>query len=193
MLFLFILSHFRFLIGAPGTGKTAVLIEATVQILKHKPNDKILICASSNSSCDQIANKLLNLGVKKNKVLRYYSEHVVKGSSKIDEKLLATSNLRNQEYNDLTFEELSWFQVVVTTLVCSHRLARSNLEHRIKFQHIFIDEAVSTIECETIIPIFAFGNLKNVENCANVVLSGDLKQLGPVVFTEIAKHYLLSK
>ncbi|KAG1748034.1 P-loop containing nucleoside triphosphate hydrolase protein, partial [Suillus occidentalis] len=44
--------------GPPGTGKTITIVEAMKQLLKHKPNSRILATAPSNSAADIIASRL---------------------------------------------------------------------------------------------------------------------------------------
>jgi ATP-dependent RNA/DNA helicase IGHMBP2 len=60
--------------GPPGTGKTTTLIEGIVQLLKQ--DEKVLVSAPSNTAVDNVAKKLIALGVK---VLR------VGNVSKVDE------------------------------------------------------------------------------------------------------------
>lgn len=48
------------LIGFPGTGKTKVIVESICQLFTNSKN-RILVCASSNNVCDEIAQKLIPL------------------------------------------------------------------------------------------------------------------------------------
>lgn len=44
--------------GPPGTGKTVTMVEAILQIKKHRKLAKILVCAPANDACDMLALKL---------------------------------------------------------------------------------------------------------------------------------------
>lgn len=44
--------------GPPGTGKTVTIVEAILQTKRRHVGSKILVCASSNDTCDMLALKL---------------------------------------------------------------------------------------------------------------------------------------
>jgi ATP-dependent RNA/DNA helicase IGHMBP2 len=50
--------HLAIVHGPPGTGKTTTLIEAIKALVKQKPNEKILVCAPSNTAVDLLCKKL---------------------------------------------------------------------------------------------------------------------------------------
>lgn len=54
------------------------------------------------------------------------------------------------------------------------------------FSHIFVDEAGHAAEPEVMIAIKTMSDLKT-----NVVLSGDPKQLGPIIRSAVARHLQL--
>ena len=74
---------------------------------------------------------------------------------------------------------LSAFRVVVSTC-CSAALIRAAGVPEGHFTHVFVDEAGHAVEPELLIPLMAARG-------AQVVLSGDPKQLGPIVRCEKAK------
>ncbi len=45
--------------GPPGTGKTATLIEAALQVYKRFPSAKLLLCAQTNAVVDKLTEKML--------------------------------------------------------------------------------------------------------------------------------------
>jgi superfamily I DNA and/or RNA helicase len=181
--------------GATGTGKTTVLVESVLQILKNRPNEKIVICAGSNAQCDEIANRILGFN-SAGKLLRFYSNHVVHGANKISEKLLGTSNLRDLENHLISCSEIDWFNVIVMTFVCAHKLSRTE-QKNFRFDHILIDDAATAIEIETIIPIYSFASIPGLPGdavaSANIVLFGDTRQLAPVIHTQMAENLKLGK
>ncbi|KAG5673966.1 hypothetical protein PVAND_003962 [Polypedilum vanderplanki] len=187
------------LFGGPGTGKTSTIVEAIAQIVKLKPKAHILITASSNSTCDDIGNRLLKY-VSINKILRIYSPSFDEKPEKIDPILQQISNFRNQtlckcekrscryflkDACDTTYEEFYTARIVISTLVSCGRITSGGISP-IHFDYIFIDEAASESEPQAYIPIVNLGIVNGKIN-AQIVLSGDHKQLGPIVKNTFAK------
>ena len=56
--------------GPPGTGKTSVITEITLQILHKYPNDKILISSQSNVAVDNVLTRLSRVASKEIKCVR---------------------------------------------------------------------------------------------------------------------------
>lgn len=79
------------------------------------------------------------------------------------------------------------FRVVVTTCF-SASIAYSVGVPRGHFSHIFVDEAGHAAEPEAIIGIKTMA-----DDQTNVILSGDPKQLGPVVCSPVARRLGLEK
>lgn len=190
--------------GPPGTGKSTTVIEAIAQIIKLKPRAHILVTASSNSACDDIGNRLLDF-VSVNKVLRIYSPSFDYKPEKIDKRLEPVSNFRNrylctcnkrscpeiQPCDDPTYEEFYTARVVVATLVSCGRIVSSGIRSN-HFDYIFIDEAASDSEPFTLIPISGLGASLNSIN-AQIVLSGDHKQLGAIVCDQFTRKMGMEK
>lgn len=178
--------------GPPGTGKSTTIIEAIAQIVKLKPLTHILVTASSNAACNDIGNRLMK-HVSMNKILRIYSPAFEKKPEKIDKNLEPISNFRNRTLcpcnrrscpeipacDDPTYEEFCTARIVISTLVSCGRIVSAGIKSN-HFDYIFIDEAASECEQYTLIPISGLGSsLKGVT--AQIVLSGDHKQLGAII------------
>lgn len=90
--------HPYLLFGPPGTGKTKTLIEAIMQIIHNdNPNEFILVCATSNSACNEVALRLLgNLGA--DKLFRIFAKSVSFHMEDIPAALLSASNLKTAEH-----------------------------------------------------------------------------------------------
>lgn len=85
--------------GPPGTGKTKTLIEAVLQIIRNNnSNEYILVCATSNSACNEVAKRLLQSNDGKDKVFRIFSKSVAFDMSDIPADVLAASNLQKGEH-----------------------------------------------------------------------------------------------
>lgn len=162
---------------AIGTGKTTVLVEAVAQIIKRKCSSRILITAQSNSACNEICSRLVNLlpdGI----LLRLFSQTTYKNEKdKIPEDIQDISGYM-KSISPKTFQNS---RVIISTLVTSQQL-------KIKsgFEYIFIDECASASEPEGLIPIMKFGARDSLIT-ANLILLGDHKQLGPVINSNIAE------
>ena len=162
---------------SPGTGKTVTIVEAIRQILLKDPEARILACAPSNSASDIIANRLTVLGA--SQLFR------MNAPSRMQSTLPKTLELVSRKNDHGTFYippkgELMKFRVIVSTCV-SASIPYGTGVPRGHFTHIFVDEAGQAAEPESMIPIKTMA-----DNRTNVILSGDPKQLGPIVRSDLA-------
>lgn len=184
------------LIGFPGTGKTKVIVESICQLFTFTKN-RILVCASSNNVCDEIAQKLIPLLkttcqlqtplTQQYNILRLYATSVRRSCK--GEELLDNSNFDEKSIPCLA--EIYKYRIVVCTLTVAGRLAQGHIS-KSHFTHLFIDECESAAESYTLIPIVGICCSFNSIN-ANMVLSGDPKQLGPIMRSNILKSSQLSQ
>ncbi|KAL9919847.1 uncharacterized protein ACN427_001629 isoform 1-T1 [Glossina fuscipes fuscipes] len=161
--------------GPPGTGKTTTVVEAILQLLK-KSNTKILVAASSNAACDEVALRLchamepLNL---RRAIVRIYARSYEKGVDFIDDLLLDKSNMYDSHFFP-SVEVLHMYRIVVCTLSIVAKLAMGGFGEG--FTHIFIDEVAACTETEALLAIVNIAN-----NATSLIISGDHKQLGPIL------------
>nr|XP_014093671.2 putative helicase MOV-10 [Bactrocera oleae] len=190
-------------VGPPGTGKTTTIVEAILQLYINRPKCRILITASTNSACDTIALKLCelfenNLLLRKlslqrrgvnfmgrpkppTHMLRVFSKSLCKkGMKNINRNLLEHSNFCKREYKSPSVSVLQNYNIIIVTLITMGRL-RTGTNGDWPFSHVFIDEAGATTETEALIAITSV----NTKYC-RVILSGDTKQLGPVIMSRVA-------
>ncbi|TDL24436.1 P-loop containing nucleoside triphosphate hydrolase protein [Rickenella mellea] len=168
--------------GPPGTGKTVTMVETIRQLLRS-PLCRILACAPSNAAADLLATRL---GLEPNVLFRLYS---VSRDVKVLPPKLLDNVLINSEGSFAVppLEELEKYHVIVSTCVTAGVLKGVGLR-RGHFSYIFIDEAGQAHEPETLIPITAFA-----DKYTNVVLSGDPKQLPPMIRSPLALKLGLEK
>ena len=170
----------------PGTGKTTTLAEAILQILSKQPDAKILVCAPSNSAADRITQLLMDHLTPRamfrcNAVFRARS--TLKPDTLIDYCLMQD----NSHFVLPAIATLESYSVIVST--CGNASFPYNIGMKIgHFTHIIIDEAGQATEPEVLTAIKAI-----VGDNTRVILSGDPKQLGPVIRSSIARELGLGK
>ncbi|KAG8704637.1 hypothetical protein FRC11_009731 [Ceratobasidium sp. 423] len=158
--------------GPPGTGKTTVVVEAIHQVMAVQPTCRILVCAPSNSAADLLAQRL-GQRYKPKQLLRLNAPSRSCGPLYPTE-LKKFSCLDGQTFTSPPKEKMMEFKIVVST--CSYASVPRALGVENHFTHIFIDEAGHAAEPELMIAV-----LQNISPTTNVILSGDPKQLGPIV------------
>lgn len=141
------------LFGPPGTGKTRTIIAAIEEIVRSTKN-YVLVCAQSNSACDEIAERLLNV-LKGNEVFRMYAKSIDK--TLISLKIKPSCNLKDGEIKFPSLNYLYQFRVVVCTLstvgcISSSRGHDPHFDSS-HFSYVFIDEAACIHEPVSMIPI----------------------------------------
>ena len=161
----------------PGTGKTVTITEAIRQLLVEDPSVRILACAPSNTAADNIAKKLLDLGPSQIFRLNALSR-AVGDMSKI---LQPISNVNgNLVFAMPDLEQVAKYRVIVSTCFSANVPAGLGLKKG-HFSHIFIDEAGQGREPELMVAIKGNANSKT-----NVILAGDVHQLGPIVHSPLS-------
>jgi helicase MOV-10 len=164
----------------PGTGKTVTIIEAMRQILMANPNARILACAPSNAAADIIAERLTVLGAS-----QLFRLNAPSRSQKHLPKILEPFSRKNKEGTFCVppLHELAKFRVVVSTCLSSSVPRGIGIPPG-HFSHVFVDEAGQACEPEALIAIKTLAN----EN-TNLILSGDPKQLGPIIRSDVALQF----
>ncbi|KAF8341944.1 RNA helicase [Amanita rubescens] len=171
--------------GPPGTGKTITMIEAMKQILRKYPNARVLACAPSNSAADILVSRLgSTLGP--DEMFRFYAPSRSKAHMPIE--LLKYAHIRDDgSFSVPPMARMKRFRIIVTTCVSASVVAGIGLP-RGHYSHVFIDEAGQATEPE------AFVSIKTIAaNATNIVLSGDPKQLGPIIRSTVARVLGLEK
>ncbi|KAK0204309.1 P-loop containing nucleoside triphosphate hydrolase protein [Desarmillaria ectypa] len=163
--------------GPPGTGKTVTMIEAIRQILAANPKARILACAPSNSAADLIASRLMMLGM--DTLFRFYAPSRPKVA--VSHELEPFTFVKNGHFSVPTLARIRQFKVIVTTCVSASVFFGIGIP-RGHFTHIFIDEAGQATEPEAMIAVKTMA-----DNMTNVILSGDPKQLGPIIRSAVAR------
>ncbi|KAH8113520.1 P-loop containing nucleoside triphosphate hydrolase protein [Phellopilus nigrolimitatus] len=165
--------------GPPGTGKTVTIIEAIRQIVHANPNARILACAPSNSAADLIAERLSALGEKM--LIRLVAPS--RKPATVSKAVLKLTRVNGSGvFVCPPRDQLEKFNVVVSTC-CNASVPFGIGIKRGHFSHIFVDEAGQGTEPEIMIPIKTL-----IDEKTNIILSGDAKQLGPIVCSAASRE-----
>ncbi|OJT08299.1 hypothetical protein TRAPUB_838 [Trametes pubescens] len=169
--------------GPPGTGKTVTMVEAIRQILRRQPNARILACAPSNSAADLLAQRLEALSTSE----LFRCNAVFRDRQSLPEDLVPYAFQRNNLFTLPPVPVLQAYKVIVTT--CGNASFAYNIGMSDgHFTHIFVDEAGQGSEPEVLTAIKTVATVGT-----HVVLSGDPKQLGPVIRSSVARELGLGK
>ncbi|XP_065086802.1 putative helicase MOV-10 [Ochlerotatus camptorhynchus] len=166
------------LFGPPGTGKTSTIVEAVIQIWKLQPTANVLVSAPSNFACEEFTKRLLEF-IPATDVFRFLSKSCEKNILNMDQAVVDISNISSGTYAIPSWHDVYNSRIVVATTTMCGRLAQAKIDPH-HFKYIFIDEAGSNKEVSALVPIAGIGT-NGKEVTASVVLSGDPKQLGPLV------------
>ncbi|GAB1517351.1 hypothetical protein RhiTH_000397 [Rhizoctonia solani] len=188
--------------GPPGTGKTVTAVESMLQLLLANRTIRVLATAPSNSAADLIARKLLESGkLHQGDLLRLNALSRTPDPDSIHSQVLASSYVRDgsfrfpgvnrllladEEYNQYrkhgqnAVKPLKDYRVVVATCVTASVPYQLGIP-RGHFDWIFVDEAGQACEPEAMISVKTLAGSET-----NIVLSGDPRQLGPVIRSPIS-------
>jgi len=164
--------------SSPGTGKTVTIIEGMRQLLRN-PNTIILASAPSNAAADIIASRLKDY-LTPDQLFRFYAPSY-KG---VVPPGLAPYTFKKGNFHSVhELNKMASFRVIVTTCLSGCVPPGTGLP-RGHFTHIFVDEAGQASEPECLVPITGI-----LGDRTNVILSGDPRQLGPIIHSPIAMEY----
>ena len=191
-----ILSHHNetpFIItGAPGCGKTRILIELAVQELKENPSKRILICAPSNNALASIHGKLIahlkKLNMTNVNVVKLSNPGVKAYDSCIDNCTLnedKTSHLFPAPF------DIARANIILSTPQSSIRLRQlitDDGEVDILVDTLILDEAPFQAEIQSLTPLIS--QLHKMDREVRLVLCGDPKQITHTSKSSTVSHYM---
>ncbi|WAR05018.1 M10B1-like protein [Mya arenaria] len=180
--------------GPPGTGKTVTVTEAIRQIYHSSQTSRILVCCPENTAADIVMLKLISKSLSGTVQLKdiYRLCAVYRPFASIP-SAIKDSKMYNFDDTEGEFfypsrPELEKYRILIVTLSTSGRLVSASFEKNF-FTHIFIDEGAHAIEPECIVPITGLMDATKKDTCPQLVISGDPKQLGPVLRSRFSLEY----
>ncbi|KAL5288852.1 MOV10.2 family protein [Megaselia abdita] len=170
------------LFGPPGTGKTSTIVESILHIFKNDPESKILVSTFSNAACDQVGRRLFSYLQKMTDepiMLRIYS--ACYGNQMdfdiLDDDYMEATNMCHVYHMFPGIPVVKTYRIIIATHYIVAKYVHSGLNGI--FSHIFIDENGSSTIPDALCAIAGLWSPK-----VKVILSGDPKQLGPILKNE---------
>ncbi|EDV56098.2 uncharacterized protein Dere_GG22453 [Drosophila erecta] len=174
--------------GPPGTGKTETIVEAIYQLYVNRPETHILVMAGSNTACDEVALRLLRAIAKApdshpRPLARIFAASCDRRIDNIDDLLLEYSNMYGLHFYPAV-QAVHQYRIVICTLSLAGRLSTGGFATGNVYSHVFVDEAAASTEAEVLMGITC-----TLSPTSNLILSGDHKQLGPVLQSQRANEW----
>lgn len=163
-----------FIYGPPGTGKTTELVNRVHNLLIEEPNVKVLVLTPTNKAADVVAIKMSNDDICEGGLARYGATE----SLYLIEEIGCVTSRDTTDMDD-------WHNIIVATAA---RYAYDYVQPDdtaicdYPWDYIFIDEA-SMIDILTITYILHKG-----ANAKQIIISGDPKQIRPVVQNDMPDY-----
>ena len=150
-----------------------------------EPHARVLACAPSNEATDLLALGLAEF-VAERSVRMIRMNALMRNPRSVPSELQEFCMYEHGGFALPTVQDLSVEGplLLVCTCISSAYLCSLGAE---RFTHVFVDEAGEALEPETLVP------LVQVESDGVVMLSGDHKQLGPIVSSPAACEYRLDR
>ncbi|KAM5566386.1 putative RNA helicase SDE3 [Rosa sericea] len=144
--------------------KTGVVVsEAVYQLCQKSPKYRILICAPTNSCCDVLMRSLVKV-IPESTMFR--ANAAFREKEEVPEDILRSSLYKESCFSCPSIEKLRKYRVIFSTFMSSFRLHDKGIAVG-HFSHIFLVDASSAIEPETLVALTNFA-----DKTTSVIVSG---------------------
>ncbi|KAF9618896.1 hypothetical protein IFM89_002891 [Coptis chinensis] len=157
-----------------------VIREAVLQICRRSPGCRILISAPTNNTCDVLMESLME-EIHESEVFR--ANAAFREIDGVPYEILPLCPYNRECFTCPPLQELRRFKVVLSTFASSFRLHNEGITSG-HFSHIFLVDASSTTEPETMV---ALANLADEKTA--VVVTGATNNYSGWVRSDIARNY----
>lgn len=129
---------------------------AAIEQIVRTTNQNVLVCAMSNTACDEITERLLDV-LEIGELYRLYAKSFKR--HKINCKNVSIQKISNYDLNYIRYPPLKYlykFRVIICTLVSASCFTRAKVDKICKpnhFGYVIIDECASASETMSLIPI----------------------------------------
>jgi hypothetical protein len=175
--------------GPPGTGKTTTIVELILQFVKGFKNSKVLVCAPTNTAADVCCEKLGQHGAIAGRMEMLRLMSYTRNRNEVPADVRPFTQPYDDDrrgYPNVSKDDLLKKRIVVATLSMGGSLYNLGVE-RGAFDLIVIDESGQAMEPEALACVASL-----LAPDGQLVLSGDPKQLGPVIHHGHAKTFGLA-
>jgi len=181
--------HVELLQGPPTSGKTRVLTQSIAQLVRF-PENHVLVLAPTEEAADRVTTRLVEelsrvpeTTAVVDRILRLPEWN--RDAHSVDPTVLPYTVRDRNGY--FTVDTRCTRQVWIMTPMMS-RIFERLPNHSVVFTHVMVDDATRISEPELLVPL----TMSCTKNISRLVLSGDVQQLGPRLFTTHTKYRLKS-
>jgi len=169
----------------PETARTGLVVcEAVIELYKTFKESRILICAPTNHTCDELTISLREV-IPDSDMFR--ANAAFREVKRVPVDILLSCPIKDECFTCPPLAKLRKFKIILSTFVSSFRLYNEGIPAG-HFSNIFLVDASSTIEPEATIALAHFAN----ENTA-VIVTGAPKDRPGWVRSDIAWNHGLEK
>ena len=161
-----------------------VVCKAVIEIYKTSKENRILICAPTNRTCDMLMRSLREV-IRESDMFRANAAFREIDGVPID--ILRSCPIKDECFACPPLQKLQKFRIILSTFVSSFRLHNQGIAAG-HFSHIFLVDASSTTEPEATIALANFAN----EN-TSVIVTGKPGNCTRWVRSDMARKYGLKK
>lgn len=127
---------------------------AAIAEIIHTTQNCVLVCSQSNSACDEITSRLVDI-LQDGQIFRMYAKSF--DIAKVSAKIRPICNFRNGQFQIPSIKYIYGFRVVITTILTAGCLTRARkLDSAYDsghFSHVFMDEIAFVHEPVSLIAI----------------------------------------
>ena len=161
-----------------------VLCEAVIEIYKTSQENRILICAPINRTCDVLMRSLREV-IPESDMFR--ANAAFREIDEVPIDILRSCPVKDECFACPPLQKLRKFKIILSTFVSSFRLHNEGIAAG-HFSHIFLVDASSTTEPEATIALANFANQNT-----SVIVTGEPGNHSGWIRSNIARKYGLGK
>ncbi|XP_030966291.1 probable RNA helicase SDE3 [Quercus lobata] len=175
----------RYVPELKASARTGVVVcEAVIEIYKTSEENRVLICAPINHTCDALMTRLMEV-IPESDMFR--ANAAFREMDGVPSDILRSCPVKDECFECPPLTELQEFKIILSTYVSSFRLYNEGIAAG-HFSHIFLVDASSTTEPEAAIALANFAN----EN-TSVIVTGAPRNHSGWVRSNMARNYGLRK
>ncbi|XP_059447499.1 probable RNA helicase SDE3 [Corylus avellana] len=165
--------------------RTGVVVrEAVFEAYKTFPDNRILVCAPINSTCDEL-NRSLKVEIPESDIFR--ANAAFREIDEVPIDILSSCIIERELFACPSLQHLRKYRIILSTFVSSFRLHNEGIAAG-HFSHIFLVDASSTTEPEAMVALANFAN-----DNTSVIVTGAPGDSSGWVRSDVGRKYGLRK